>query len=151
MELTELEQQRVEKLEALKRKGMEVYPRRATRTHTIAEAIAALEAAETSDTDPPSVVMTGRLRSIRTMGKISFADIEDGTGTIQLFLRLDALDDEVYEAFTEAFDLGDFVEAGGPFEFAAIELGARSPGSALVGAAAADGQEHRREGDDSGT
>ena len=114
MELTELEQQRVEKLEALKRKGMEVYPRRATRTHTIAEAIAALEAAETSDTDPPSVVVTGRLRSIRTMGKISFADIEDGTGTIQLFLRLDALDDEVYEAFTEAFDLGDFVEAGGP-------------------------------------
>jgi lysyl-tRNA synthetase class 2 len=48
------------------------------------------------------------------MGKIAFADIEDGTASIQLFLRVNELDDEIYEAFKEDFDLGDFVEAEGP-------------------------------------
>jgi len=114
MELTDLEQQRVEKLEDLERRGFDAYPHRAERTHTIAEAIAAFKAAEASDEDPSPVAVTGRLRSIRAMGKIAFADIEDGTGTIQLFLRLNEMDDEVYEAFTETFDLGDFVQAEGP-------------------------------------
>jgi lysyl-tRNA synthetase class 2 len=114
MELTDLERQRVEKLKELNRRGFEAYPPRTKRTHTIAEAIAALKSAEASEEDPPSVAVTGRLRSIRTMGKIAFADIEDGTGTIQLFLRLNEMDDEVYEAFEETFDLGDFVEAEGP-------------------------------------
>jgi lysyl-tRNA synthetase class 2 len=114
MELTDLEQQRLEKLERLQARGIEAYPNRVHRTYTIAEAIAALKQAEESDEEPPSVAVTGRLRSIRTMGKISFADVEDGTGSIQLFLRIDELDDEIYEAFKEDFDLGDFVEAQGP-------------------------------------
>jgi lysyl-tRNA synthetase class 2 len=114
MELTDLEQQRLEKLERLQAEGIEAYPNRVNRTHTIAEAIAAFKKAEDSDDEPPSVAVTGRLRSIRTMGKISFADIEDGTGSIQLFLRVDELDDQVYETFKEDFDLGDFVEAQGP-------------------------------------
>ncbi|MFW6116048.1 MAG: OB-fold nucleic acid binding domain-containing protein, partial [Chloroflexota bacterium] len=114
MELTDLEQQRLEKLQRLQARGLHPYPNRVDRTHTIAEAVAALEQAEDANEPPPSVAVTGRLRSIRTMGKISFADIEDGTGAIQLFLRVDELDDETYEAFKDDFDLGDFVEARGP-------------------------------------
>ncbi|MGD9001076.1 MAG: lysine--tRNA ligase [Anaerolineae bacterium] len=114
MELTDLEQQRVDKLERLQASGIEAYPNRVERTHTVAEAIAAFQVAEAADEEPPSVVVTGRLRSIRAMGKIAFADIEDGTDSIQLFLRVDELDDGIYEAFTEDFDLGDFVEAQGP-------------------------------------
>lgn len=113
MELTELEQQRVEKLEQLQSGGMEAYPRRIERTHTVAEAIAAFESAEKAEEEPPSVAVTGRLRSIRVMGKIAFAHIEDGSGSIQLFLRIDEMDDDVYELFKETFDLGDFVEAKG--------------------------------------
>ncbi len=114
MELTDLEEQRLEKLERLQDRGIEPYPNRVERTHTIAEAVAALKQAEGSDERPPSVAITGRLRSIRTMGKISFADVEDGTGSIQIFLRIDELDDEVYEMFKEDLDLGDFVEVHGP-------------------------------------
>jgi len=114
MELTDLERQRVEKLRDLERRGISPYPNRVNRTHTIAEAVSAFKSAEASDKEPPSVAVTGRLRSIRTMGKISFADVEDGTGSIQLFLRLDELDGDIYKAFAENFDLGDFVEAEGP-------------------------------------
>lgn len=114
MELTDLEQQRLEKLEDLRQRGIEAYPNRAKRTHTLAQATEAFAAAEDSGREPPCVAVTGRLRSIRSMGKISFADLEDGSASIQLFLRLDEMDDAVYAAFTEDFDLGDFVEAEGP-------------------------------------
>ena len=46
MKLTELERQRVEKLERLRAQNIEPYPRRVRHTHTIAEALVALEAAE---------------------------------------------------------------------------------------------------------
>ncbi len=112
MELTELERQRVEKLERLRAAGIEPYPRRVKRTHTIAEALAALEQAEATSTES-QVAVAGRLRSIRVMGKITFAHIEDGSGSIQLFLRLQEVGEDTYEAFKQNFDLGDFVGAEG--------------------------------------
>ena len=113
MHLTELEQQRLKKLERLQAQGIAPYPRRVHRTHTIAEAIAALEEAESAGQTGPRVAVTGRLRSMRIMGKVSFAHIEDGSGTIQLFLRNSTVDATTYENFKRNFDLGDFVEAEG--------------------------------------
>lgn len=113
MELTELDLQRVEKLERLRAEGIEPYPRRVKRTHTIAEALAALEQAESAGQSGPQVAVVGRLRSMRVMGKVTFADIEDGSGTIQLFLRLQDVGEEAYETFKQNFDLGDFVGAEG--------------------------------------
>ena len=114
MELTELEQQRVEKLERLRARGIEPYPHRVKRTHTIAEALAALEAAEADGrAEGPHVAVTGRLRSMRVMGKVTFAHIEDGSGIIQLFLRVQDVGEEPYEIFRRDFDIGDFVGAAG--------------------------------------
>ena len=113
MELTDLERQRVEKLERLRARGVEPYPRRVERTHTIAEALAALEAAEAAGKEGPQVTVAGRLRSMRVMGKVTFAHIEDGSGSIQLFLRIQDVKGEAYETFKRDFDLGDFVSAEG--------------------------------------
>jgi lysyl-tRNA synthetase class 2 len=113
MELTELERLRVEKLERLRARGIEAYPRRVTRTHTIAEALAALEAAEAAGQEGPQVAVAGRLRSVRVMGKATFAHVEDGSGSIQLFLRIQDAGEETYEHFKQDFDLGDFVGAEG--------------------------------------
>lgn len=113
MELSDLEQQRVEKLKRLQARGIEPYPRRVKRTHTIAEALAALAAAEAVGQEGPRVSVAGRLRSMRVMGKVTFAHIEDGSGTIQLFLRVQDVGEEAYETFKRDFDLGDFVGAEG--------------------------------------
>jgi lysyl-tRNA synthetase class 2 len=113
MELTELEKLRVEKLERLRAEGIEPYPRRVKRTHTVAEALAALEEAEAAETEGPQVAVAGRLRSMRVMGKVAFAHIEDGTGSIQLFLRIQELGEEAYATFKQSFDLGDFCSAEG--------------------------------------
>jgi lysyl-tRNA synthetase class 2 len=113
MEFTELERQRVEKLERLRARGIELYPRRVKHTHTIAEALATLEAAEAAGEEGPHVAIAGRLRSMRVMGKAAFAHIEDGSGSIQLFLRIQDVGEEAYGIFKQDFDLGDFVGAEG--------------------------------------
>jgi lysyl-tRNA synthetase class 2 len=114
MEFSDLEQQRVDKLALLQAAGMPAYPRRPQRTHTAAEAKAVFETAESAEETPPTVTVAGRLVSIRIMGKISFVHIQDSSGKIQLFLRHNSLDPDIYELFKKAFDLGDFVEATGP-------------------------------------
>lgn len=113
-EPTPLEEQRLQKLERLREAGIEPYPLRVERTHTTAAALAAYEA-ETAASDPAElpVVVTGRLVSMRDMGKTVFAHIEDGYGRIQLFLRRDEVGEEPHRAFRKLLDLGDFVQASG--------------------------------------
>jgi lysyl-tRNA synthetase class 2 len=108
MELSELERQRLEKAQRLRAQGMDPYPHRVTRTHTIAQARAALEAGEGQE-----VAICGRIRSMRNMGKVTFAHIEDGSGMIQLFVRLPEVGEPTYRSFVQDFDLGDFVGAQG--------------------------------------
>ena len=75
----------------------------------------AFEAAEAAGhgPNPVPVTLAGRLRSMRPMGKITFAHIEDGDGRIQLFLRANDLGEEQLDLFNQEFDLGDFVQASG--------------------------------------
>jgi lysyl-tRNA synthetase, class II len=67
--------------------------------------------AATLDATARVVRIAGRLRAKRIMGKASFAQLQDGTGAIQLFLQASALRD-AYEAFKH-FDIGDFVAVEG--------------------------------------
>ncbi len=116
-EYSSLEKIRLEKIEALRREGIEPYPTRAERTHTSAEAIAAFEAAEKAAQGGAvaevRATLTGRIRATRPMGKLTFAHIEDGAGKIQLFLRVNELGQERVDFFNNRFDLGDFVQASG--------------------------------------
>ncbi len=109
-----LELTRLEKLERLRKANVEPYPTRAERTHTSQQAIKAFEAAEAAgQNNPVTATLAGRIRSMRPMGKITFAHIEDGDGRIQIFLRLNDLGEQAIELFNREFDLGDFVQASG--------------------------------------
>ena len=91
-EYTNLEKIRLEKVETLRAEGIEPYPTRAERTHFSKEAIQAFEEAEAAESqEPVNVILAGRLRAMRTMGNITFAHIEDGSGRIQLFPRQQTL------------------------------------------------------------
>ena len=109
-----LEKIRLQKVERLRAQGIEPYPTRAERTHTSREAIEALEQAEASgELGPVKATLVGRLRSMRTMGKITFAHIEDGYGRVQLFLRANDIGQETLDLFNHEYDLGDFIQASG--------------------------------------
>ncbi len=117
MELSDLEKIRLEKILRMREQGREPYPTRANPTHTIAEAIQVFQDAESQagegDRAPIQVTVAGRIRSTRPMGKISFAHVEDGSGRIQLFFRVNELGQEQMERFRDDYDLGDFIEATG--------------------------------------
>lgn len=113
-EYSNLEKIRLEKIERLREEGIEPYPTRSERTHTSQDAIQAFEQAEASGgSQAVSVTLVGRLRSMRPMGKITFAHIEDGYGRVQLFLRANDVGQEPLDLFNREFDLGDFVQASG--------------------------------------
>lgn len=59
-----------------------------------------------------SVKVAGRLMSKRGMGKVSFCDLQDRDGRIQLYARQDEMDEEVYRKFKK-FDIGDIVGVDG--------------------------------------
>ena len=115
--LTEIEQHRLLKLERLRARGESPYPHRTQRTHTITAALQAFSQAVADGIDPHdsgvSATLCGRLCSVRTMGKLAFAHIEDDGGRIQLLLREDVLGKERLKQFEADFDLGDFVQAEG--------------------------------------
>ena len=113
-ELSKLEQTRLDKLSQLQAAGIEAYPRRVARTHTSAEVITAFETSEGQDeAEAVQATLVGRIRSLRTMGKIAFAHIEDGHGRVQLFFRLNDVGADALKDLETYFDLGDFIEAQG--------------------------------------
>jgi lysyl-tRNA synthetase, class II len=114
MEFTDLERIRLEKIQRMRAAGRDPYPTRSYQTHTIEEAIQAFQQAEEAGQAEPIVVtLAGRLRASRSMGKIIFAHVEDGTGRIQFFFRINELGVEQMDIFRDDFDLGDFIEAQG--------------------------------------
>ncbi len=108
----ELLQNRAEKLARLRQRGIDPYPARFPRTHSLNEAVAALKASEPSGDEAKSVAVAGRITSVRRMGKAAFLDIQDGTGRLQAHLRRDILGDG-YGLLAD-LDLGDHLGIEGP-------------------------------------
>lgn len=112
--LKDYRDERLRKLEDLKKLGVDPYPARSTRTHKVA--------AITDDFDQlegQEVSVVGRITNIRKFGKIAFIVIRDASGSVQLFLRggtvesLRAEDSQLGIEQLPLLDSGDFVEAQG--------------------------------------
>ncbi len=100
---------RLEKAESLRSLGVNPYPHRYDPTHlaqNITESFNELSAQETD------VKIAGRLISIRTAGKTTFAHLEDHTGRMQLYFRRDELGEELWE-IVGLLDIGDIIGAEG--------------------------------------
>lgn len=97
---------RVEKEEKLKELGINTRPERFEYTHAIKDAMALPEGID-------NVSVAGRVMSKRKMGKISFMDLRDVEGRIQLCLKKDEVGEENYKLFHETVDVGDFVGVTG--------------------------------------
>ena len=100
---------RREKLAALAERGVAPFAYGYDRTHTAAEALAALGDAE----EGPTVRVAGRLVAWRAHGKTAFAHLADQTGRIQLYCRRDVLGEDVF-GLLDLLDIGDVVGMAGP-------------------------------------
>lgn len=107
--LNDQERQRLQKLDHLRERGIEPYPLRAERTHTAREAIDLFERGEKLE----QVKLAGRMVSLRDMGKLTFAHLQDGSGKIQLMFRKDVVGADNYALVVKEYDLGDYIGAEG--------------------------------------
>jgi len=109
-EASELIQQRIRKLEALIKQGIDPFPNNFKISHTskdILETFGSL-----SDEELKSVretfCLAGRILAIRSFGKASFIHIQDRKGKIQAYSQKDIIGDQAYQLF-KTLDIGDFV------------------------------------------
>jgi lysyl-tRNA synthetase class 2 len=102
------------KLDALREMGLNPYPRRFRVELSVSDARSRYDEieAEKLEAEAPSVRLGGRLLAVRGHGKVSFADLSDGTTQIQLYLRKNDLDDTSWQVFKQ-LDLGDFLGVEG--------------------------------------
>jgi lysyl-tRNA synthetase class 2 len=120
-------QDRLDKLAELRKRGVEPFAYRYDVSHSSTAARCLFESAEAAgQRESEAVSIAGRILSVRTHGKISFIDIADREGRIQLFLRQNELGPERY-SLIELFDPGDWVGAAGPlFRTKAGEISIRA-------------------------
>jgi len=111
--LERITKQRQQKLERIRALGVNPYPASYHRSHTTQQAIALVQQHEASGQKEASdVSLAGRVMANRSMGKISFVDIHDSSGKIQLYFNHESLDQASLKLFKE-IDIGDIIGARG--------------------------------------
>ena len=112
IELSEQEQLRRQSLQALRDLGIEPYP--AARYEVTATAREIAENYDDTKHNYDDVRIAGRIMSRRIMGSVSFFELQDHTGRIQVYIRRDDIcpegDPTLYNTvFKKLLDIGDFV------------------------------------------
>lgn len=101
--IDDLKKARIEKLDALKKHGVNPFPPTVTRNQTVLQA---------RESDGKEVAVVGRLRGLRGHGKIMFADLVDESAKIQVVFKADAVPEKTY-ALLPLLDIGDFLAVQG--------------------------------------
>ncbi|MDD5397189.1 MAG: lysine--tRNA ligase [Candidatus Moranbacteria bacterium] len=104
----DIQQTKLEKLARIREYGMDPYPEKSERDFSNSEALEKF--AEIGD---KKITLVGRVRSMRPMGGSAFANIEDESGKMQLFLNKGNMDENLFKLFTKNVELGDFVQVTG--------------------------------------
>ena len=105
-DINELMQVRKDKMQKLIDAGVNVHPERYEITNSIKEA-------RTLEDGTKNISLAGRIMSKRKLGKISFIDLRDLEGHIQLCIKRDDIGEETYKFMHETIDIGDFIGVKG--------------------------------------
>lgn len=102
MEVDEIKRIRMEKLQALREKGLDPYGGKFGPADDIKTVLENFK-------EEKEVILAGRLVAVRSHGKVLFADLLDQTGKIQLFIKIGVID----EGVVKALDIGDIIGVKG--------------------------------------
>jgi lysyl-tRNA synthetase, class II len=109
-EFNELTEQRIQKVNELKAKGINPYPVRFfpdAHSHYLIENFDKLFV-PVDNADKPNYKIAGRLHAKRVMGKASFGHVKDKDGAIQVYAAKDSMGEDGYNLF-KSLDLGDHI------------------------------------------
>jgi len=110
MPILNIQKNRLKKLAAIKKAGINPYPTKSAKTYNIRDVLTYFTKLAG---DKTKVVLCGRLRSIREHGGLTFFNFDDGTGILQALLSRDKIGEKKYQFFSDSFDIGDFIEVSG--------------------------------------
>lgn len=110
MVLEEIRQAKIDKLNLLKKAGVNPYPSKSWRTHKIAQA---LDDFDTLAGEKRRLVLGGRVMAFRAHGASAFLDLEDASGRIQVYFKKDVVGEYEYDLFSRTVETGDFIEVSG--------------------------------------
>ncbi|MBY0164009.1 lysine--tRNA ligase [Cytobacillus firmus] len=113
-ELSELLQIRRNKLDELRKLGIDPFGGKYEREHHAGEILKQYDELSKEELEEKQVEvnLAGRIMAKRGMGKASFAHIQDLSGRIQIYVRQDSVAEAQYEAFS-ILDLGDIIGVKG--------------------------------------
>jgi lysyl-tRNA synthetase class 2 len=108
------DQAREEKFRKLVEEGIDPFPRKAERTHSVSGVVALFGtmSKEELEAHKTAVAIPGRILSVRQMGRATFFHISDGRARLQLYIREDVVGAAAYDRFS-LFDIGDIIQARG--------------------------------------
>lgn len=107
---SEEHQVRVDKVAAMKQQGLNPWPENKPVNATTTQVLEQFK----EDTESGDYEIAGRVMSRRGHGKTIFANIQDGSGKIQIYVRKDEIGEEAFEQFEKFVDIGDIVWVRGP-------------------------------------
>lgn len=107
IEQNNLMQVRRQKLDELRQLGIDPFGQKFERSHLAQEIVD-----KYSDLEGTEVTIAGRLMARRGHGKAGFANIQDVSGRIQVYVRLDNVGEEAYRVF-QLVDIGDIIGVRG--------------------------------------
>ena len=103
---------RLAKRDALLAAGKDPYGHAFKYSHHLADLAAQYEGLEDGASTEDEVQVAGRIMAKRDQGKIAFLELRDSTGDIQLFCRINALDEDAF-AELKNLDVGDWIGVAG--------------------------------------
>lgn len=103
---------KLNKIEALKEEGKEIYKKRFERNASIEDIRGKYGHLTSGEKTEDFFKVAGRIMTFRRHGKATFCDIKDFTGQIQLYINVKEVGDEKYREFLD-LDVGDWIGLGG--------------------------------------
>lgn len=106
----EIRQNRIQKLEKIKKEGINPYPFLNERTNLVREAV---QNFENFSKIKKEIILAGRVRLLRSHGGSAFLHLEDESGKIQLYIKRDEIGEKSYKFLFDVLDIGDFIQVKG--------------------------------------
>jgi lysyl-tRNA synthetase class 2 len=108
-QISELTRQRLLKLDELRKAGIEPYPYKFEVENHISDIIQKLSDTTEFNEGQYSAKIAGRIMSVREHGKTAFLNVQDSTGTIQIYIRKDRIGEQTFDEIYKRLDIGDII------------------------------------------
>ncbi|MCF7809712.1 lysine--tRNA ligase [bacterium] len=102
-------QARLDKLNKIKELNIDPFPHSCERTHNTGEVLTDFDSLKENEI---TINLTGRLVSLRLMGKAAFAHLQDEDSKLQIYIKRDIIGQETWQLF-KLLDIGDIIGVSG--------------------------------------